>query len=55
MHAPYKQHHFIHVKIEKIMEWVASAGKTETPKLLYRSSSDGKDFSYFLCREGCSD
>ena len=32
---------------EKIMEWLESVGKTETPKLLYRAPRDGWDASDF--------
>ena len=35
------------------MEWLASSGKTETPKLLYRASRDGWDASDFhrICND----
>ena len=35
------------VEDEKIKEWLASAGKTSEPKLLYRASRDGWDASDF--------
>jgi len=35
------------VENEKIKEWLASAGKTSEPKLLYRASRDGWDASDF--------
>ncbi len=35
------------VEDEKITEWLASAGKTEIPVLLYRASRDGWDASDF--------